>query len=71
MTANFFIPLEEPILPPDSRTAKRESACSVSRLVEAHGGADQSLKRLLIDRFALVEIDGASGVALEAGVEET
>src|SRR5918993_1497256 len=40
------------------------------RRVQGHGGADERLQRRLIDRVALMEIDGAPGVAFEAGVEQ-
>jgi hypothetical protein len=40
------------------------------RRVQCHGGANERLQRLCIDLVALVEIDGAPGVAFEAGVEE-
>src|SRR3954452_7102629 len=40
-------------------------------LVEGDRGADQRLQRLLVDRLALVEVDGAPRVPLEARVEET
>ena len=39
-------------------------------LVQSHGGANERLQRLFIDLVALMNIDGASGVAFEAGVEE-
>src|SRR5262245_24875018 len=39
-------------------------------LVQSHGGANERLQRLFIDLVALMDIDGASGVAFEAGVEE-
>ena len=39
-------------------------------LVQGHGGANESLQRLLVDLVAFVEVDGAPGVAFEAGVEE-
>ena len=39
-------------------------------LVQSHGAANERLQRLFIDLVALMDIDGASGVALEAGVEE-
>ena len=38
--------------------------------VQCHGGANERLQRLLVDRVALMEIDGAARVAFEAGVEE-
>ena len=40
------------------------------RCVQRHGGANERLQRLFIDLVALMEIDGAPGVAFEAGVEE-
>ena len=40
------------------------------RRVQRHGGANERLQRLFIDLVALMEIDGAPGVAFEAGVEE-
>src|SRR4051812_1710008 len=39
-------------------------------LVQGHGGADESLQRLIVDLLALVEVDGAPRVSLETGVEE-
>lgn len=44
--------------------------CAARGLVQAHGGADQGLEGVLVDRFAFADIDGSAGVALEAGVEE-
>ena len=38
--------------------------------IHGHGGANESLQRVFIDLVALVEIDGAPGVAFEAGIEE-
>src|SRR3712207_8529912 len=38
--------------------------------IQRHGGTNEHLQRLFIDLVALVEIDGTSGVAFEAGVEE-
>src|SRR6266516_3259968 len=38
--------------------------------VPCHGGANERLQRLFIDLVALMDIDGTSGVAFEAGVEE-
>src|SRR6266849_10017961 len=38
--------------------------------VQRHGGANERLQRLFINLVALMEIDGAPGVAFEAGVEE-
>jgi PAS domain-containing protein len=38
--------------------------------VECHGTANESFQGLFIDLVALVEVNGAPGVALEAGVEE-
>src|SRR4051794_34089746 len=43
---------------------------SAGRRVQGDGGADQGLERLLVDLLALVEVDGAPRVALEAGIEE-
>ena len=43
---------------------------SSHRRVQCHGGANERLQRLFIDLVALMEIDGAPGVAFEAGVEE-
>src|SRR5262249_8253924 len=39
-------------------------------LVQSYGGANERLQRLFIDLVALMDIDGASSVAFEAGVEE-
>ena len=38
--------------------------------VQGHGGADERLQRLFIDRVALADIDGAPDIAFEAGIEE-
>src|ERR1700736_2829901 len=43
---------------------------SSHRRVQCHGGANERLQRLFINFVALMEIDGTSGVAFEAGVEE-
>src|ERR1700730_5267575 len=43
---------------------------SSHRRVQCHGGANERLQRLFIDLVALMDIDGTSGVAFEAGVEE-
>jgi hypothetical protein len=43
---------------------------SSHRCVQCHGGANERLERLFINLVALMEIDGAPGVAFEAGVEE-
>src|SRR3954453_20475968 len=40
------------------------------RRVQGHGGPNERLQGLLVQLVALVEIDRAPGVALEAGVEE-
>src|SRR4051794_38000580 len=40
-------------------------------LVQADGGSDEGHERLLIDLVVLVDVDGASGVALEARVEQS
>src|SRR5512143_2310325 len=45
-------------------------ACIARRFVQCHGGANERLQRPFIDLVALMKIDGASGVAFEAGVEE-
>ena len=37
-------------------------------LIRSDGGADECLQRLFVDRLALVEIDGAPDVAVEAGI---
>src|SRR5262245_46616999 len=47
------------------------SAISFGRLVQGHGGANESLQRLLLYLLALVEVDCAPRVPLEAGVEES
>lgn len=44
--------------------------CVARRLVQAHGRPDQRPERILVDRFALVEVDCAPGVAIEARVEK-
>src|SRR5262245_4990014 len=46
------------------------SALASSGLVQGHGGAHESLQRLLVDLLALVKIDGTPRVPVEAGVEE-
>ena len=38
--------------------------------IERHCGADEILQGRLIDLVAFMDVDGAPGVALEAGVEE-
>jgi hypothetical protein len=38
--------------------------------IERHCGADEILQSRLIDLVAFMDVDGAPGVALEAGVEE-
>src|ERR1700681_2416616 len=43
---------------------------SSHRRVVCHGGANERLQRLFINLVALMDIDGAPGVAFEAGVEE-
>src|ERR1700721_55554 len=40
------------------------------RGVERDGGANERLQRLRIDLVALAQIDGAPGIAVEAGVEQ-
>src|SRR5437763_5311542 len=47
----------------------RGSALSLGG-VQGHRGANESLQCLLVDRIALVEIDGAPCVPLETGIEE-
>src|SRR5262245_29300468 len=42
-----------------------------SRLVQGHGGANESLQRPLVYLLALVEVDGAPCVPVKAGVEES
>src|SRR5207245_8268776 len=39
-------------------------------LVQGHGGANESLQRLLVYLLALVEVDGTPCVAVKTGVEE-
>jgi hypothetical protein len=39
--------------------------------IEGHCGADEILQGRLIDLLAFVDVDGASDIPLEAGVEET
>src|SRR5262245_34734520 len=48
----------------------RKSSAFGFGLVQGHGGANESLQRLLVDLLALVEVDGSPCVALETGVEE-
>src|SRR5947208_15820293 len=48
----------------------RRSFRDLPRLVQGHGGANQSPQRLLVYFLALVEVDGTPGVALKARVEE-
>jgi hypothetical protein len=38
--------------------------------VERSGGLDEGFECLFVERLALAQIDGAAGVAVEAGVEE-
>src|SRR6266851_9009886 len=38
--------------------------CAARRLVQAHGRADQRPERVLVDRFALADVEGAPDVAL-------
>src|SRR5262245_1763489 len=40
-------------------------------LVQGHGGANESLQRLLVYRLAFVEVDGTPCVRLGTGVEES
>src|SRR5687767_3049006 len=39
-------------------------------LVQGHGGANESLQRLLVYLLALVEVDGTPCVSVKTGVEE-
>src|SRR4029434_1641839 len=39
-------------------------------LVQGHGGANESLQRLLVDLLTLVEVDGTPCVPVKTGVEE-
>src|SRR5215472_2248650 len=39
-------------------------------LVQGHGGANESLQRLVVNLLALVEVDGTPRVSLETGIEE-
>src|SRR5947207_6459001 len=48
----------------------RGSFRDLPRLVQGHGGANESPQRLLVYFLALVEVDGTPGVALKARVEE-
>src|ERR1700722_10642971 len=50
-----------------SRTAP--SAAGAGR-VQRHGRANKSLQCLLVNLLALVEVDGAPGGAIEAGIEQ-
>src|SRR5215471_1643418 len=47
-----------------------ESALARFGRVQGHGGANESLQRLLVNRLALAEVDGAPGTALKTGIEE-
>src|SRR4030095_583018 len=49
---------------------RRGRGASLS-LVQGHGCPDEPLQRRLVDLLALVEVDGAPCVSLEARVEET
>src|SRR5512147_2574159 len=40
------------------------------RCVERDGGADQGLQGCLVDLLALFDVDGATRIALEAGIEQ-
>ena len=59
----FAFPFSQAIANP------RRSAVGAGR-VQRHGGADKSLQCFLVNLLAFVEVDGAPGVAFEAGVEE-
>src|SRR5262245_5386447 len=57
----------------NTRPAERvreTSARALLRPVEGDRVADEGLEGLLVVRLALVEVDGAAGVAAEAGVEQ-
>jgi hypothetical protein len=51
------------------RGAVSDRFASLGR-VQGRGGANERLQRLLIDLVGPVDIDGAPGVAFEAGIEE-
>jgi hypothetical protein len=50
-------------------TPPARSAVGAGR-IQCQGGANERLQCLFINLVALMEIDGAPGVAIEAGVEE-
>src|SRR5476649_110278 len=50
--------------------AARWPLASGCGLVEGHGGANESLQRLLVYLLALVEVDGTPCVPVKTGVEE-
>ncbi|SUU89122.1 NUDIX domain-containing protein [Aminobacter aminovorans] len=43
----------------------------LGRQVERHRGLNQRFQRLFVERVAFANVDGAPGVAVEAGVEQT
>ena len=49
----------------------RDATASELGGVQGCGGSDEGLEGLLIDLVSLIQVNGASRVAFEAGVEET
>ena len=50
--------------------ARRGGLALSGRLVQGHGGANESLQRLLVYLRAVVEVDGTPCVPVKTGVEE-
>src|SRR4051794_20618866 len=63
-----------PTCPTATAAARVPRRCAASATppctVERDGGANEVLQRVLVDLLALVEVDGAPDVPVEAGVEE-
>src|SRR6185437_14987901 len=65
------------LIPDQDRTPRpRKSPIDVGsafgfRLIQSHRGANERLERLLIDLLAFMDVDGASGTAFQARIEET
>ena len=52
-------------------TVRIDAVLARRGLVQADGSSNQGHEGLLVDLIALVEVDGAPGVASEAGVEQS
>ncbi len=50
--------------------AVRLSLAVRRRLIQAHGGPNEGLQGLFVQRVAFVEVDGAPDLAFETGIEE-